>query len=796
MRWVLRLGAVIVSLVGAPSALAATDTVTNTLDGAGTGPAGSLRYVLANAGAGDTIVFAPGVSGTITLTNGTLGLTKSVTITGPGAGTLAIDGGGSTGILSITAGPVSVSGLTFTHGAAQDGGAIQASAGALLTVSDSVFSGNSATAIGGAIAVQSSLSVSDSTFTGNSAGGAAGEGGAIFAHIPFTVVNSTFSANTAGSSGGAIGDGTGTFAGNGPQITNSTFTGNVAGGPGAHGFGGAMVVSGAILESDSIDGNSAGPTGVGGGIYSDNTAVDGTIAAGNSAGTGANCNARVLSSSFSLEGPAGSSSCGFDLVSADPLLGPLASNGGMTRTQALGAGSPAIDAVPAASCLTITDQRGGPRPDATESSCDVGAYETQAPSASITAPVNGATYTLGQVVDAAFACTPGLGAVLQSCVGTAANGAPIDTSTSGRHTFSVTATDTDGQTATATSGYTVVGPPAVVISSPAVGASYVQGQTVAAAYSCQDTAGGPGIQSCTGPVASGSAIDTSTLGQHSFAVTATSLDGQTATATGSYTITAASVPVQTAPPTISGTPLPGDTISCSTGTWSGSPTGYTYQWDRDGQPIPGATGATYTVQIGDEAQTLSCVVTASNQTGPGAPATSAGVLVAVKGTLGCPKPSGRLDGRQLGPLALGLSRAQEQHKLPRFKVIGYGFDNFCLYAGWGIRVGYPSQKLLHELAPTTRRELRGRIVIALTANPYYTLNGVKPGATLATAAHKLKLGRGFHIGRNDWYIALGARANDVIKVRHGIVQEVGIIDTRLTTNRPAQQRLLTSFGAV
>jgi hypothetical protein len=167
----------------------------------------------------------------------------------------------------------------------------------------------------------------------------------------------------------------------------------------------------------------------------------------------------------------------------------------------------------------------------------------------------------------------------------------------------------------------------------------------------------------------------------------------------------------------------------------------------------------------------------------------------VKGTLGCPKPSGPLAGSRLGPLALGLSRAQEQHKLPRFKVIGYGFDNFCLYAGWGIRVGFPSQKLLHQLPASTQRKLRGRIVIALTANPYYTLSGVKPGATLAVAAHELKLGRVFHIGLNSWYVASGARANDVIKVRHGIVQEVGIIDKRLNTNRPAQQRLLTSFGA-
>jgi hypothetical protein len=59
-----------------------------------------------------------------------------------------------------------------------------------------------------------------------------------------------------------------------------------------------------------------------------------------------------------------------DVIAADPRLGPLAANGGPTQTQALLAGSPAIDAAdPAAS--PATDQRGvarGARPD-------IGAYE-------------------------------------------------------------------------------------------------------------------------------------------------------------------------------------------------------------------------------------------------------------------------------------------------------------------------------------------------------------------------------------------------------------------------------------
>ena len=79
-------------------------------------------------------------------------------------------------------------------------------------------------------------------------------------------------------------------------------------------------------------------------------------------------------------------------------------------------------------------------------------------------------------------------------------------------------------------------PPSVRISSPASGARYTHGQVVRAGYACQDGAGGPGIASCTGPVATGRPINTTTVGRHSFTVTATSTDGQTATSTAGYTV--------------------------------------------------------------------------------------------------------------------------------------------------------------------------------------------------------------------------------------------------------------------
>src|SRR5581483_8425882 len=112
-----------------------------------------------------------------------------------------------------------------------------------------------------------------------------------------------------------------------------------------------------------------------------------------------------------------------------------------------------------------------------------------------------------------------------------------------------------------------------------------------------------------------------------------------------------------------------------------------------------------------------------------------------------------------------------------------------------IRIGYPSAKLLRTLPAHRRSDVAGTIVLALTANPYYNLDGVAPGDTLGFVKEKLKLGKTFAIGRNDWYIIRGQSASGVLKVRRGIVDEIGIATKRLTLTRGAQQRLLTSFGA-
>lgn len=249
-------------------------------------------------------------------------------------------------------------------------------------------------------------------------------------------------------------------------------------------------------------------------------------------------------------------------------------------------------------------------------------------------------------------------------------------------------------------------------------------------------------------------------------------------------------PVSTAAPQISGAAGIGRSLSCSAGSWSGKPTSYGYQWKRNGSTIPGATKPTYTALAADQGKILTCTVTASNVAGASAPATSNEIVIPRR----CPQPTGLLDGKRLGPLALGLTRARARDRLPHFAVRGDRFDNFCLFAGPGIRVGYPSAKLLRSLPPSERTPITDRIVLALTANPFYALQGARPGMRLAAVAARLKLAKALRIGLNDWYMVPGYTSDGVLKVRDGTIQEIGLASKRLTTARDAQLRFMLSFG--
>ena len=215
-----------------------------------------------------------------------------------------------------------------------------------------------------------------------------------------TLTSSTVSGNSTNSSGGGVHN-SGTLT-----ITSSTVSGNSAAG---NGFGGGVFNSGTLtLTNTTVSGNSAGGNARGGGLF--NSGVNSgqatlalSLVSGNTAPTGAEISrdpdGNVLTANnFNLFGHSGLTGAqafyGFtpgpsDLsATADgtrptalgAILGPtLADNGSPTRTHALIAGSPAVDAVPAGNCVTTTDQRGAPRPQDgdgnTVADCDIGAFE-------------------------------------------------------------------------------------------------------------------------------------------------------------------------------------------------------------------------------------------------------------------------------------------------------------------------------------------------------------------------------------------------------------------------------------
>jgi hypothetical protein len=74
-------------------------------------------------------------------------------------------------------------------------------------------------------------------------------------------------------------------------------------------------------------------------------------------------------------------------------------------------------------------------------------------------------------------------------------------------------------------------------------------------------------------------------------------------------------PEPTVAPAITGTTTVGSTLTVSNGTWSGSPTSYAYQWQRDGADIGSATNSTYVLVSGDLGHLIRCAVTATDAYG-------------------------------------------------------------------------------------------------------------------------------------------------------------------------------------
>ena len=121
------------------------------------------------------------------------------------------------------------------------------------------------------------------------------------------------------------------------------------------------------------------------------------------------------------------------------------------------------------------------------------------------------------------------------------------------------------------------------------------------------------------------------------AVTASNSAGSSSASSAATSVVAVpvSAPANTSLPTISGTAAVGNSLTASNGSWSGSPTSYSYKWEDCNSSggscsaISGATASSYTVAAGDENDTIEVAVTASNSAGSASASSAATTVIAV-----------------------------------------------------------------------------------------------------------------------------------------------------------------------
>jgi len=355
----------------------------------------------------------PGWGGGVLVIGGSLTVIDS-TISGNAAAAVNYSQGGGGGIAShhgnvsvinsrivnnTVRGFIPCSADCFGQTAAARGGGIYNFGGYIL-VEDSDVSNNLASGVntgsGGAVfSAYGTVAVRNSTISGNlteSIRIAAYGAGVSATSGELIIENSLIAGNTAISQGSAHGGGVLSRSAGG-LIYNSTISGNVAKasadhqahGGGLHGY--SLTIENSTITSNRTIGGSVGYN-RGGGLYGSHLTLSRNLIAGNAAAAGREVHvgfAAIAANDFNLfgfdgdAGVVGLTPGTTDIVppaglTLNEIIGPLQNNQGPTKTHALVAGSPAIDAVPLGDPgCTGTDQRGVPRPQG--GGCDIGAFE-------------------------------------------------------------------------------------------------------------------------------------------------------------------------------------------------------------------------------------------------------------------------------------------------------------------------------------------------------------------------------------------------------------------------------------
>lgn len=393
-----------------PATCSPAITVTNTNDSG----AGSLRQATTDICSGGVITFDAALDGqTIGLTSGQLALNDIMTISTSNA--ITVSAGDNSRVIDVGAsGVVTITGLTIRDGYLVDafGAGIRNNGTLTLTLTtvsnNEVYYTLSGSGKAGGIANYGTMAIIDSTVRDNTltSPNFGGDGGGVmnFSGGQLSIIRSTFTGNIAG----PFGLGGGVYNNNGiVTIENSTFYDNASGA----GRGGGAIANdspggsyGVTIVNSTIVSNTSGSasSGAGGGgilnssnntVYLVNTVVADNFAWFGGVLTPNDVQNQLATGGYNLIGVDGipgqsytwdaTDQTGTVASPLDPLMGPLADNGGPTLTLFPLTNSPVLDR---GTCAAGSDQRGETRPvdlndtfypNGSGGSCDVGAVEAQ-----------------------------------------------------------------------------------------------------------------------------------------------------------------------------------------------------------------------------------------------------------------------------------------------------------------------------------------------------------------------------------------------------------------------------------
>lgn len=325
------------------------------------------------------------------------------------SGTYSIVFGGAVDVTTL-----SMTDSTITNSSATGTGSSSTAVGAgayasdSMTLVDSTISGNTLSApfanndgyatVGGGLYSRGDLAMTNTTLSGNTIeatnDGENARGGGVYVRGIATITGSTIDGNSADGEGGGIYKAIYSVYGepgapNPPtvlDVVDSTLSGNSAARGGGIATSRPLTLSNSTVALNTAADGGAGVQFVLAGIEDSGgtLAVDSSIIATNTAGDGATFAADldaddtlVISGANNLVIVAGSAlTLPADTLLSDPMLLPLALNGGATRTHALLANSPAIDAGNNAAALEF-DQRGEGFARVSGTAADIGAFELQ-----------------------------------------------------------------------------------------------------------------------------------------------------------------------------------------------------------------------------------------------------------------------------------------------------------------------------------------------------------------------------------------------------------------------------------